>query len=240
MIVSIWALVVVSIASLVKGITGFGFALFSLPILLFWYPIKELIPILIICNLFASIAIVLQKKERPLVNNKFKTLIITGGVFTILGTIFLDVIPEHELLIAVTVFIIILSALSLVKVKVHTGFRNRIYIIAGAVCGFLTGAISVSGPPLALFLNIVKVDNQEFREIFSWFSIVTTVVALAGYYSQDMLNMNILQTSIMFFPILYAGSFIGKRLNKFIPVNTFRNIIVGICLVSAIAILIKI
>ncbi len=237
---SIWVLIVVSIASLVKGITGFGFALFSLPLLLFWYPIKELIPILIICNLFASIVIVLQKKERPLVNNKFKALIGIGGLFTIFGTIVLDKIPEKELLIAVTIFVILLSILSFIKVKVNIELRNSIYIIAGAVCGFLTGAISVSGPPLALFLNAAKVDNQEFREIFSWFSIVTTIVALIGYYLQDMLSMNILKTSIMFFPILYIGSFIGKRLNQFIPIKTFRSIIIGICLISAISILIKI
>ncbi len=237
---SIWVLIAVSIASLVKGITGFGFALFSLPILLFWYPIKELIPILIICNLFASIIIVLQKKERPLVNNKFKILIGIGGLFTIFGTIALEILPERELLIGTTIFIILLSVLSFVKVKAHIRLRNSIYIIAGIVCGFLTGAISVSGPPLALFLNAAKVDNQEFREIFSWFSIVTTIVALIGYYSQDMLNMNILNTSIQFFPILYIGSFIGKRLNQFIPVDTFRNISIIICLISAVTILLKV
>ncbi len=237
---SIWALIVVSIASLIKGISGFGFALFALPILLFWYPIKELIPILIICNLFASTIIVLQKKERPLVNNKFKTLIGVGGVFTILGTVVLDLLPERELLLGTAAFIILLSILSLVKVKTHIRFRNSVYVIGGIICGFLTGAISVSGPPLALFLNAAKVDNQEFREIFSWFSIVTTVIALIGYYSQGMLNIEILKTSAQFFPILYIGSFIGKRLNPFIPTNIFRNISVLICLISAIAILMKI
>lgn len=237
---SIWALIIVSMASLVKGITGFGFALFSLPILLFWYPIKELIPILIICNLFASTIIVLQKKERPLVNNKFKALIGIGGVFTIFGTIILEIMPERELLIGVTIFIILLSILAFVKVKVDIKLRNSIYAISGAVCGFLTGAISVSGPPLALFLNAAKVDNQEFREIFSWFSIVTTVIALLGYYWQDMLSLEILKTSAQFFPILYLGSFLGKRLNRYLPVNTFRSISIAICLVSAIAILIKI
>ncbi len=237
---SIWALIVVSIASLVKGITGFGFALFALPILLFWYPVKELIPILIICNLFASLIIVLQKKERPLVNNKFKLLIGIGGLFTIFGTIVLEMVSERKLLIAVAVFIILLSILSFIKVKAHVRLRNSIYVIAGVVCGFLTGAISVSGPPLALFLNAAKVDNQEFREIFSWFSIITTIVALVGYYSQGLLNMEILKTSAQFFPILYLGSFVGKRLNPFIPTNTFRSISIVICLISAVAILLKV
>lgn len=61
----LFILLVVLIASLVKGITGFGFALVSLPILVAWFPVKELIPVLTICNLLASIVIVLQKKKYP-------------------------------------------------------------------------------------------------------------------------------------------------------------------------------
>lgn len=49
-----WIIIIVLAASLVKGITGFGFALVSLPLLLIWYSPREIIPVLILCNLIAS------------------------------------------------------------------------------------------------------------------------------------------------------------------------------------------
>ena len=60
----IWILLIVSFASLLKGSTGFGFALVSLPALLFWYPLKELIPTLLLCNFIISVFMILQKKEK--------------------------------------------------------------------------------------------------------------------------------------------------------------------------------
>ncbi|PIF04354.1 MAG: hypothetical protein CSA36_09170, partial [Draconibacterium sp.] len=86
--------IVILLAAFVKGVTGFGFALVSLPLLmLFGFDAKELIPVLMFCNLFASILIVLQKKEYKLIDRKSRSLIIYGAVFTILGVAVLNYIP---------------------------------------------------------------------------------------------------------------------------------------------------
>ncbi len=60
--------------------------------------------------------------------------------------------------------------------------RNSAYFVAGAFIGFLTGAVSVSGPPLALFLNRAKLSNRKFREIFAAISIVSAIVAIWVFF----------------------------------------------------------
>ena len=112
-----WVLIIISVASLIKGITGFGFALVSLPPLMMWYSPKELIPVLMLCNLFASTIIILQKKNRKLVNKQFRTLIIYGGIFTILGVITLSNISDRILVIILSIFFILLSVFSLLGIK---------------------------------------------------------------------------------------------------------------------------
>lgn len=230
---------VVVIASLVKGITGFGFALVALPPLMIWYSPKEIIPVLLLCNLFASVLIILQKKERQLINRQFKWLIIFGALFTIVGVIFLKYLPEHLLIVIVSIFLIILTVLSILGVQYPIKITNRSYKIAGAFLGFLTGSISISGPPMALFLYSAKVDKQQFREIFSWFSIVTSIVALAGYVVLGILTIESLKMSLLFLPILFIGSFIGKKLNNLIPLIVFKKAILIITLFSSVFILLK-
>ncbi|MRT93020.1 sulfite exporter TauE/SafE family protein [Ancylomarina sp. 16SWW S1-10-2] len=234
-----WIILIVSVASLVKGITGFGFALISLPPLLIWYSPKELIPVLILCNLFASLVIVLQKKDKKLVNKQFQSLIVYGAFFTVVGVLALKYISEDILITIMSIFFILLSVVSLIGIKYSIKLSDLSYKLAGMFLGFLTGSISISGPPLALFLNSANVDNQEFREIFSWFSIVTSLVALVGYAFLGLLTTTTFKMVLIFLPILYLGSFVGKRLNHRIPPLLFKNISLCITLLSSLFLLLK-
>ncbi|MDE5422020.1 sulfite exporter TauE/SafE family protein [Ancylomarina sp. DW003] len=234
-----WIILIVSVASLVKGITGFGFALIALPPLLIWYSPQEMIPVLILCNLFASLVIVLQKKDRKLVNKQFQSLITYGALFTLLGVFTLKYLSEDILITIMSMFFIVLSICSLLGIRYSIKLSDWSYRLAGMFLGFLTGSISISGPPLALFLHSAKVDNQEFREIFSWFSIVTAFIALVGYSILGLLTVATFKMTLLFLPILYLGSFIGKRLNHRISPSLFKHVSVFITLLSSLFLLLK-
>ncbi|WP_430810029.1 MULTISPECIES: sulfite exporter TauE/SafE family protein [unclassified Carboxylicivirga] len=235
----IWIGLIVLGASLVKGITGFGFALISLPPLMFWYSPKELVPVLICSNLFASLVIVLQKKERRLVENGYRSLIVSGGLFTIVGALALKNLSENFLIDLMCIFFIVLSLLTLVGVKYTFPDGRRSKVMAGGLIGMLAGAISISGPPLALFLHSAKVDNQQFREIFAWFSIVTSAVALASYGFMGLLSLQTLSLTAAFIPILYLGTFVGKRFNQYLSQDAFKRISVVITLLSSLMLLVQ-
>lgn len=234
-----WIVLIVVVASLVKGITGFGFALISLPPLLLWYSPIELIPVLVLCNFCASLIIVLQKRDRKLVSPQFRTLIIYGALFTLVGVFALNFISENILIKIMSVFFILLSILSLLGLKYTMKLSLLSYKIAGAFLGFLTGSISISGPPLALFLNSAKVSNEEFREVFSWFSLVTSIVAIGGYAISNLLTFQTLKMALLFLPILFLGSYIGKRINKHLSVAFFEKLILSITLASSVFLLVK-
>lgn len=234
-----WIIIIVIIASLVKGITGFGFALVALPPLMIWYSPKEIIPVLLLCNLFSSTLIILQKKDQQLITKQFKSLIIYGAVFTVFGVILLKYLPEELMMIILSIFLIVLSVLSILGIKYPIKLSNRSYKIAGALLGFLTGSISISGPPMALFLQSTKVNSAQFREIFSWFSIVTSLVALLGYMGLGILTFKSIEMASLFSPILFVGSFLGKKINHTIPLKVFNKAILIITLSSSILILIK-
>ncbi|GAF04341.1 sulfite exporter TauE/SafE family protein [Saccharicrinis fermentans] len=235
-----WIILIISVASLIKGITGFGFALVALPPLLFWYTPIEIIPVLLICNLVSSIIILLQKKEGKLVDHKFKPLIIYGGLFTIFGVFILKKISGHYIIMGISIVFILLTILSLLKIEqTKKALPGYSYKLAGAIVGFLSGSISVSGPPLAVFLNRAGVNNQQFREIFSWFNLVTALAAVVGYIHFNMLTFDSLKQVMLFSPILYLGSFIGKRINGYMPAKSFKTITMTLTLISCVFLLIK-
>jgi len=219
-----WIILIIAVASLTKGMTGFGFALVAFPPLLIFYSPKELIPVLILCILLASLMIVLQKKKRKLVNTRFQSLIVFGALFTMVGVLTLNYISERTLMVIMSIFFILLASLSLLGVKYSFKLTDLSYRIAGAILGFLTGSISISGPPLALFMNVARVDNQVFREVFAWFSVVTATIALIGYGLIGLLTLETIKMTLLFLPLLFVGSFIGKRLNQYASPAYFKKI----------------
>lgn len=233
------AILVIVAASLLKGITGFGFALVSLPLLMIWYSPKELIPVLMMSNLIASIFIILQKKESKLVSKQFMTLIIYGGLFTILGVITLKYVSNTHLIKFMGIFFVLLTILTLLNNRHKFNLTTKSYKLAGAFIGFLTGSISVSGPPLALFLNMANVTNREFREVFSWFSVVSATVAIAGYAHLGLITKQSLLMTLSIIPILLLGSVVGKKLNSRVPSAVFKQFNLWLTLIISIFLLMK-
>ena len=237
---NIYIILTIVASSFIKGITGFGFALLSLPILLTWYEPKEIIPVLMICNLIASLFIILQKKESKLLDKPSIALIIAGGLFTIFGVVVLKYIKADWLIHFSGILFIVLTILSLINNKKEKGtIPMYVYPVVGAVIGLITGTVSISGPPLALFLNKAKINNEKFREIFAWFSIVTATIAIIGYFHLGLLTNQALKLSLLFTPILLAGTIIGKRLNKVLPITSFRTVNVVLTFISCLLLLYK-
>jgi uncharacterized protein len=237
---NIWIILIIIISSLIKGMTGFGFTLLSFPLLLTWYSPKEIIPVLMICNLIASIMIVLQKKEYKMLDKQSYYLISTGGLFTIAGVIALSSTDGKWLLRLSGILFIVLTIYSLSRrMPKKATMRDSAYLSAGAFIGFLTGAVSVSGPPLSLFLNKADISNSKFREIFASFSVITAIIAVFGYYQTGMITMYTLKSSLIFIPILLTGTIVGKKFNTILSIEKFQTINIVLTLIASIMMIIR-
>jgi len=230
---------IILLASIIKGITGYGFALIAMPLLVMWFDPQQLVPILVICNLIASVFIVLQKKEETLVDKPFRVMIASGSIFTLLGVLILSWVSGQTLIYLMSGFFILLSLSALLGLQFRARLTNLSCSIIGAIIGIITGSISISGPPLALFLHSAGVNNQKFREVFAWFSICSSVIAVAGYIIAGMITTKMLMHVLTFVPCLFIGSAIGKRLNRFLPIPIFKNISLVITLLASIVLLAK-
>lgn len=235
----IWVYVfaVILLASLLKGITGFGFALLSMPLLLFVYPVKFLIPVLTGFNLFTSILIVLSKKQKK---QGLKALILPSwGILGLIpGVLFLHFQSDRTLKIFAGIMLSLLAFAFLFGYRFKIRNPRRATMIAGLVSGFLNGSISVGGPPLAFFLTSIKEDNEGFRMKFAWFSIATASSALIGYYTAGLINNETFRMLLYMFPVLITGTLVGKKVSRYIPVELFRKICILISLISGIMVLI--
>ncbi len=235
-----WAIIlgVIFLSGLVKGTTGFGFALFSLPLLVHFVPIKTLIPLLTLFNLTSSIQI-------ALLSGKFKSkksiilLSIFGIAGVISGSFLLKFLPELWLKILISFVLIVLSFMFLTGYRFKIRRIKRGNSIAGFISGFLGGSLAVSGPPLALFLTSLKIDSQNFRLTFAWFSVITASVAFFDYIKMGIFQFSSLKIFVVSIPVLIASIQTGKLISKTVSIKIFYFTVVSVTLLSGIFLLLS-
>jgi uncharacterized protein len=228
---------IIFISGLVKGTTGFGFALFSLPLLVHIIPIKNLIPLITLFNLSSSIQIIIQTRQLKL-NRRILALSLTGVAGVIIGSLVLKFISDIWLKLFVSVMLIVTSILFLTGYRFNIRKIKRGIVIAGFISGFLGGGTSVSGPPLALFLTSLKLDTIHFRFTFAWFSIITASVAMMDYTKIGVVQPNILLIFAVSFPLLLASVMLGKWISHKISQEHFYKGAVLLTLIAGITLLV--
>jgi len=233
MTLTTWLIVlfIIFISGIVKGTTGFGFALFSVPLLVHFIPIKNLVPLVMLFNLFSSVQIVFQTPKLK-INKRILLLSFTGIAGVILGSLVLKFTPEIWLEFFTAVILVVLSILFLTGYRFRVRKIKRGNALAGFISGFVGGSTSVSGPPLALFLASLRLDTLHFRFTFAWFSIITASVAMLDYMKIGVLKVNTLKVFLVSLPLLIASIWLGKFISGRISQHRFYQ---GAIIVSLLA-----
>ncbi len=225
-------------ASLIKGSTGFGFSMAALPLMALQYPLKTAVPIITFWSLATSVIIILQKKSYT-ISKEDNSVVFWGALGTVIGTLFITHIKERLLVLMTAILFAVLTLLALKGIELKVRNRKRATIRTGLISGILAGSISISGPPVTLFLNAIQKTKEEFREIFARFDLFTSTVALAGFTLTGYFRTETLFQAAFFIPVIFAGSFIGKRLNRRMSPLLFRKVNLVLSLASCIILLIK-
>ena len=158
----LYGIIAVFVAGIIKGLTGFGFSLAVVPVLVLLLGPRTAIPIVIILNALTNIG--LYFSVRKWVDLKrIRPLIISGIVSIPIGMVLLLVlnVTALKIIIGCTICIFALAFLLGFRKQVHN--EKRGFMAAGLVSGTLNGAISTGGPPVILFLTHQGDAKRPFR-----------------------------------------------------------------------------
>lgn len=233
------ALTIIFLAALLKGLTGFGFALLSLPFLMLFFPVKDLVPTITMLSLLSSVQVILLTKEARL-DKKEIPLQLWGITGIIGGIVLLKYIPAEILKMIIAILLILVSVAFLEGFRFKIKRPKRARMIAGLTSGFLGGSLSISGPPLALFLTSMDLSTSNFRVTFSWFSTITACVSLAGYYFSGLLTWDNATMGLGLFPAVIVGTLTGQSLTKKVSTQLFYKVCIWVTLVAGVSALVSV
>jgi len=219
-IIIIAILVAFSLGGILKGATGAGAPIITIPVIAAFYDVRIAVIIMVIPNLLTNIGQLYQFRKTIL--PKFFTLsfAIGGGIGAFLGTILLVNLSIKILTLSVAFIVIVYILLKLLvpSWKLTYEKAKKLVFLMGSLGGILQGTAGLSAPISITFLNSMKLERNQFIPTISVYFGVMSIFQMPTLYYYNFLNLEIILVScistlvlLSFMPI---GSWIAKSVSK--------------------------
>lgn len=219
-IIIIAILVAFSLGGILKGATGAGAPIITIPVIAAFYDVRIAVIIMVIPNLLTNIGQLYQFRKTIL--PKFFTLsfALGGGVGAFLGTILLVNLSIKILTLSVAFIVIVYILLKIMVPSWKLTYKKakKLVFLMGSFGGILQGTAGLSAPISITFLNSMKLERNQFIPTISVYFGVMSIFQMPTLYYYNFLNLEIILVScistlvlLSFMPI---GSWIAKSVSK--------------------------
>src|SRR5258705_1506109 len=154
-------------AYFIRGITGFGSGLISVPLLALSQPLQFAIPLVLALDFTASV--VLGSTNNKKANwGKIKILLPAGMIGACIGAYALLTVPTTPVLLTLGAFTMFFGFRNIFGLQ-PVGQLSRAWAIPAGLAGGGAGALyGTGGPPYIMYLTRRLLDKGEVRATFSW------------------------------------------------------------------------
>lgn len=219
------------LASTVMGLTGFGFALSSLPLLTLFLTPQEAVPLITICSTFMN-SYTLYDAYRDVRYREIIPLVVSGIIGMVCGSYFLVSLDSQIIRLVIGLVTVVFTITSLKGFRVEVNNTKLASVPVGFLSGLLGGSMSISGPPIVLFFNNQNVEKHRFRVNLIAYFFSLYLAAVPAYFLSGLITMDMVQSSVVLVPVMFIGATLGIRMSKKIDEELFKRLALALILVT--------
>lgn len=232
---------VIALGAFTQGLTGFGLALVSVPLLSLVVDVKMAIPIAGMFGWLVTFPTVWKMRHE--LQWRTGLLLFAGSLpGSFLGADLLERLPAAIILIAMG---IVLLASSIYSLRKNSAVVRQTNTGVTVTTGFLSGALGASvgepGPPVIAYTAMQSWSADQVKSTLAFFFMLTMTGAMLGFYWQGLLSNDVLERITMTLPAFVIGMCIGMvaygQLHKF--KIDYHQIIHGFLMVIGTVLIVK-
>ena len=203
-------LFIVFVASIIRGFNGFGFSATCISGFSFILPAIQIVPIILILEVFISIFMIPYIWNKIDWNFVFKLLvgIAIGSPIGLYLLKYLSPETTHLYVCLIIIFFSILLMRGYINKKIN---NNQSKIFTGIISGTLNGLTTLGGMPVALFLLITSIQPAVIRGSLAALFFLTDIYAFILSYFGGIVDMTTIYRTLPLILVLPAGAFIGNK-----------------------------
>jgi len=234
--------VIVFTGHLVKGVSGFGSALFAVPLLLLILDVKIVTPAFLLFDLTSG-AILVASNWRS-IDRRVSLLLLSGMVVgSAIGTWAL-VSFGHEILKRILGVLVTGWAGTMLLGREPEALKVRgigghvLAPVSGFLGGTLGAMFSVNGPPIIIYLSHVLEEKNVFRGTLCGVFFVDACYKLVLFSFGGLLDRQVFGLAALLAPFLVAGVVTGSWLQQSLDQAMFRKVVAVMLAVTGILLLV--
>ena len=217
----------------VKGITGFGGAVVSIPILSFAFPPASAIAIVLICELVIG-AYLSWTVRKDFIPGAVGLLVGSAVVGQIIGVQIQKQLDPDTVRLCIAVMVALLAIRLLTQKTTAAVAPHKpnaiVGLIAGATSGATGGLVGSSGPP-AVFYTASYFEKEKGRAVLIIYLFVATITLLIGFFQQGMVEQDIISYSIVGVIVSLFAAYLGSKAVAYVSQTQFNRGVAALLLV---------
>ena len=225
-------------AYFIRGITGFGSGLISVPLLALIIPLQTVVPLIIVLDFSASL--LMSRNARADVRwQEIIPLLPTSLIGIIIGVTLLVSLPREPLLTGLALFVILFGLRYLLNIH---GDRlvSKIWSIPAGLIGGLIGALfGTGGPPYVIYLTHRISEKSQLRATFSGLFMVDGSIRVITFIIMGLLGISLLPLIILSAPVMMLALYLGSRIHIGISNRQMLMLVGTLLLISGGSLLVK-
>ncbi|SMO99815.1 sulfite exporter TauE/SafE family protein [Paracoccus laeviglucosivorans] len=220
----------VFIAAVLRGITGFGFALAAVPLVSLTLPPAEAIVIAILLQCMVGLREIVVMRHQVVLAT-LKKLSIGAVIGTPVGLLGLHMLSADAMRIVLAV--IVLSALVAMVKQVRIAPGPRQAMGAGLLSGVFSGLAAMPGPPAVAYLLSTATPPAQTRATLMSFFCVTSLIALPGLFAEGLVGRQTLLMAALSLPLLMLGTYFGEKVFRRLGEGGYQKAAIAMLAVTA-------
>ncbi len=221
------ACLIVFLAAIVRGYSGFGFSLLTITALSLIYPPTEIVPSIFMLEVAASLHL-LPGIWKDVHWKSLVPLTIGCLIATPFGVWLLANVPAAPMQMALSLFVLASTFLMWRGFALKSMPNAAASTAVGAASGLANGAFGIGGPPVILFYFASPAGNIAGRASVIAFFLATDLIGLANQSTQGLITKETAFRAIAYLPALLAGIWLGARSFKGADPEQFRKYVLVI------------
>ena len=230
---------VVMAAYFVRGLTGFGSGLFSVPLLALWQPLQLVVPLIMALDLLASFVLGgfnTKQTSWP----EIRRLLPFGLIGASLGVYALMRFPPAPITVTLALFAMFFGVRQILGV-VPSGQISALWAVPAGLVGSGAGALfGTSGPPYIIYLTHRLDHKGAVRATFSWLFVLDGGFRLALIAAAGLLSTSTQLAILMCMAPMALGLYLGNRIHVGISRERLLQVVGVILVASGATLLVKV
>lgn len=234
----IFAPLIILVAYLIFGISGFGSTLIAVPLLAHLMPLKFVIPVVVMLDCVSAISMGL-KLRADVWKTEFVPMLPFLLVGLLMGAFVLLKVPTHWLLLGLGGFVLLFGASYLIDRTSMIRLPRWTVAPIGLFAGTTSSALGVGGPLYVFYFTARGATPEQIRATVPAVFSFTTVARIAIFASVGLFNAQMLIAVAALLPVMALGLWCGHRLHGRLSRDQAVRIMGGLLLLSGASLIVR-